>query len=149
MCRPEDDLLKGLVGQGTRLRLDAEGVQHVTDARADDPVEFFRFGGHSDLPPRAAVTASPQALACRSEGLRGSCLSEYLLHPENGGAGMALPIQLSRANRRLREPPRFLAMEDHPNWRKRIRCGRAGHPNPAEWLRPSGGEKGKPVPAFR
>ena len=44
MRRPEDDLLKGLVGHRTRLRLDAEGVEHVADARADDPVEVFGFG---------------------------------------------------------------------------------------------------------
>ncbi len=42
----------------------------VAHARTDDPVEFFRFGGHSDLPPRAPVTASPQPPAYRSQWLR-------------------------------------------------------------------------------
>jgi hypothetical protein len=38
MLCPKDDFLKGLVGHLARLRLDPTGVEHVADARADDPV---------------------------------------------------------------------------------------------------------------
>ena len=43
---PEDNLLKGLIGHGPGLGLDAEGVQHVSHARADDLAQLLRFGAH-------------------------------------------------------------------------------------------------------
>src|SRR2546429_6357906 len=46
MRRAEDNLLERLVGHRPRLRLEAVRVEHVADARADDPVQLLGFCGH-------------------------------------------------------------------------------------------------------
>jgi hypothetical protein len=45
--RAEDNLFERLVREQARLGLNPIGVEHIAHARADDPVEFVRLGGHS------------------------------------------------------------------------------------------------------
>jgi hypothetical protein len=52
--------------------LNAEGVQHVTDARADATVEFLRLGAHSSN----FVTGTPRALATPQRAARDSMVCE-------------------------------------------------------------------------
>jgi len=42
----KDDLLESLVGHRAGLRLDAKGVEHLTHARANDPVKLASLGAH-------------------------------------------------------------------------------------------------------
>jgi len=46
---PEDDLLESLIRHRPRLRLETVRIEHVADARADDPVQLLGLLSHRFL----------------------------------------------------------------------------------------------------